>query len=126
MLHDLKVSVTTDALGDGTGTPEFWPGMGRLEAVVLDFGTLDANMDITITSAGHGVTQTLLSKTNQGAADAIWYPRVKGVDAADGSALADGDGNAYQEPIVDGPPTVTVADGGNVQAGVFHLLVRRD
>ncbi len=122
MLVDLKVTIDVDATGDSVDSPDWWPGFCYLEAIILDFGTLAANMDFVLTTVGHG-TQTFFTKENQGAADAIWYPRVKCVDGADASALADADGNAYTRILLDSPPIITTADGGVSLSGVMWLIV---
>lgn len=124
MLGDMKVSVTVDAAGDGTGEPDWWPGPCYVEAVVLDFGDLALNMDISIAAViAGGVSETFFTKANQGAADAIWHPRQKKHDGADASALADADGNAYGRYLLMGKPTVTIADGGVSKSGVVYIIV---
>ena len=128
MFFDMKFNMICDANGDATVVADvapgpWWPGPCYLRQVILDFGTLDANMDISITTTKYGATITHFTKTDQGAADAIWYPLLKAHDGVDASALADGDGGAYRPILLSGPPSVIVADGGNVQVGEIYLIV---
>jgi len=123
MLHDVKIAITTDVNGDSADKPAYWPGLCYLEKIILDFGDLAVNMDFVMTTAGHGVTETFFTKANQAAADAIWYPRLLANDAADASAIAATDGNAYWRILLDGIPTVTTAQGGNAKSGVIWLVV---
>ena len=128
MLFDMKFNLVTDVNGDvtvvaGVGSGPWFPGLCYVEMIILDFGNLDVNMDISITTVAHGVVVTHFTKTDQAAADAVWFPMTLGHDAADASQLAVGDGNAYKRIVLDGPPSVVLADGGNVQTGQLYIIV---
>ncbi len=123
MLHDVQIAITTDGSGNSVDSPSYWPGEGYLVAIFLDVGTLAADMDFTMTSTLRELARTFFAKTDQTNADAVWYPRERQDDGADASALADGDGNAYDLILLDGIPIITTADGGNTTSGVIWFIV---
>ena len=123
MLHDIVLPFTTTAGGAATVTPAFWPGPSKLLAVLYDRGTVDAGADLTISYDLYDVVETLLTITNAGAADVVWYPRrvVQGNTGANLTGLAGGDVEPY---LVMGRPQLVVAQGGNALTGAVILVVQ--
>lgn len=93
---------TTDAAVEGT-----------LRAIFVDFTSMPATTDITITEVG-GMGRTLLTITNQNA-DKVYYPLVlaQGITGADLTAIY----AAYHLPGV--KLKATVAQGDDAAAGVI-------
>lgn len=123
-LHCQSFAITTDASGNATVTGGLALPGARVYAVDFVLGTLTSGaVDVTLTdvaaSAQGGVTKTLLTITN-GAANALYYPRLV-VHSEAGVALTGTAGGDRTMPIVTGLLTVTVAQGGNATSGSLHV-----
>lgn len=123
MLYDIILPFTTSAGGAATVNPVFWPGPARLLAVLYDRGDVDAGADLTISYDLYNVLETMLTITNAGAADAVWYPRriVQGNTGADLTGTAGGDVEPY---LMMGRPKLVVAQGGATTTGAVILVVQ--
>jgi len=118
------VTVVTDASGDSTDYSG-GPANGRLLEVVYD-GGMATGGDITFTGATTG--KALLTITNGGTSNVTWRPRgVVHTQAETGAGTAvtyDGTNEIY-EPVwlVDEEIKIVTANGGNVDTGIFTLIV---
>jgi hypothetical protein len=110
-----RIPFTTAANGTASATGNTVSG-GRLYAVIVAFGTLAANTDITLTTTGADGAATLLTLTNL-TAGGTFYPR-KLVQDAVGADIA----GEYTVPLIDGKPTLAVTDGGNAKSGAVTLV----
>lgn len=121
MLVDILIPITTDASGDSTDYPGDWPAIGYLECVLYDAGDFDTGADFTLSWDRYSVAETVLTVTNAGTADDIWYPR-RAVDdnAAAAQTLADGDWTRF---LILGRPKVVTAQGGNAKTGALIWVV---
>lgn len=120
MLHDMKLSFTTDSDGNAVVYGERTI-KGRLIAVMYDRGDMVTGADLTLTWDRYGVTETVFNPTNVGTADFISYPRRLVQDAADGdlTGAAGGDREPY---LILGRPKLTVAQGGDIKSGALILI----
>lgn len=116
----VELGGATDAAGDLTVTSAL-TYTGYVEKVVLDFGTWDALMDIALSFENTGVSELWFTKTDQGAADAIWYPRANAVDGADAAAFTAE--NATKYFCLGQQIKLVLADGGNVQTGKILIYL---
>lgn len=114
-MRRIRIPVTTNASGAGTGTGQALTG--ALYAVQLVDGTFDDGVDITLTCENEEISIPLLTKANFNT-DQMVYPRVAESLNTDGSALT-----TYAMPVVFGTPKATVAEGGNAKSGAFILYV---
>lgn len=122
MIKDVRFTFTTDASGDVTAYPLFWPGPCRLLAVMYDYGNAATGADFTFSYDLYDVVETVLTITDAGVADIVWYPRrlVQGNTGADLTGTAGGDREPF---IVLGRPKLVVAQGGNAKVGVVIWVV---
>ena len=111
----IELSMTSDADGDATVSASSME-TGFIEKIVYDFGDLAANADLVITNES-AISEAILTITNQGAADNVWYPRTLANKVADGSAFTD----VAEKIFVTGTFKVVLADGGNAKTG--RLLI---
>ena len=123
MLHDIRIPFTTTAGGAATEYPTFWPGASRVLAVVYDRGDVDTGADLTLSYDRYDVVETVLTITNAGTSDVIWYPRriVQDNVGADLTGLAGGDVEPY---LLMGRPKLVVAQGGATKTGALILVVQ--
>lgn len=112
----MRISITTAADGTGSGTGDRTISGGRLIGVIYNVGTFDATVDVTLATSGADGSGTILTLTNA-SASAVYYPRVQAVGNT-GSALT----GIYELPLLDGKPTVTIAQGGNAKTGSVVLI----
>jgi hypothetical protein len=116
-MRDIYMTISTSAGGAATvsgGTP-----VGYLYAVRWNQGTLAATTDATFAYVNpDGDTITVFALTNV-STDAVYLPRVQCVDAA-GAAIT----GQYAPPIIAGPLTLTIAQGGATAAGncILYLV----
>mgnify|MGYP001582439925 FL=1 len=118
MLKDVTFNFTTDALGDATVNPVDWYGPARLLSIMYDYGNAATGADLTFSYDLYNVVETVLTITNAGVADAVWYPRrvVQGNTGANLTGAAGGDTEPY---IILGRPKLVVAQGGNAKTGAI-------
>lgn len=114
------VTVTVDALGDGTGYTA--PVTGRVlqvRYVKTDFAN---GVDFTITAEATG--ETIWAEENVNAS-ATRAPRQATHDTAGVAALYAAGGQAVREPIVlaNDRVKIGVAQGGVSTSGTFHVLI---
>jgi hypothetical protein len=119
MLHDLKLTATTDAGGNATVNADRG-SHGWLYAVQVVVGTLAATADLTLSTQAHDGAKTLLTLTNV-TADALYYPRDLVHDAA-GAALTGTSGGDRALPLCAGVPRLVVAQGGAAKTGSVILF----
>ena len=122
MIKDVKFTFTTDASGDVTANPDFWPGPCRLLSVMYDYGDAATGADFTFSFDRYDVVETVLTITNAGIADIVWYPRrvVQGNTGTNLTGTAGGDVEPY---IILGRPKLVVAQGGNAKTGAIIWVV---
>lgn len=115
-ISHLRIRFTTDASGNATATAGKRI-VGLLYEVELAGASLAAGADITlsVTEALGGNNRTLLTLTNAGGAHAFYYP-VANTCSQTGVASTQ-----EAQMVVEGKPTVTVAQGGNAVAGEIIL-----
>ena len=112
------ITVTTDASGDATvySTAKY---TGRIVAITYD-GGMATGADLTITT--EDTAQAVLTKANAGTSAVAYRPVATLQAVADGSDLV-----AYDYiHMVDERLKIVVAEGGNVDTGVFKLVVDED
>ena len=124
--RDIKLSVTTDASGDGSTTSAESPVSGRLVGVEYALGTFAAGVDVTIsiTRTPSGTDQTLLTLTNANAS-AWYYPQVA-VHGNTGTALTATAGGDTIKPLCIGLPKMVIAQGGDTKTGTVTLYFACD
>src|SRR3990167_7473679 len=118
MIRRFAVAVTTVADGSFTGyTPSF---AGRLLALYIVTGTLDAGTDWTITEEDTGAALATLTNANSGR----FMPRAATHGITGTASLYAAAGTAVEDTIpVLGRVKVVVAQGGNVTSGTLHVYV---
>jgi hypothetical protein len=92
---------------------------GYIEKVEMDYVDGDTGADLTFTVEGI-TSQALLTVTNAGTADAVWYPRHTGNKAADASAYTNWATKHFLNAESVG---VSVAQGGNAKDFVMLIHV---
>lgn len=115
-MRDIKISITTDGAGAGTGQSDVSCN-GVLYALQLVDGNFDDGVDITVTFEQGDLSIPVLTQANFNS-DQMTYPRAAAAAVADGSALT-----AYALPVALGYPKVVVAQGGNGKSGSFIFYV---
>ena len=92
---------------------------GYVEKIELNRGDWAANMDFTFTIDGI-TSQGLLVKANQGAADAVWYPRHTGNKATDATAFTN---RATKYFLNNETVKMVLAQGGDTKTGqvIVHI-----
>ena len=108
----IKVEIVTD--GSGDFVKELNNHNGLLYKIVYTIGGLAATADLTITNR-HGTTVFAQSNIT---ASFEKYPRVVQNLNTDGTALT-----THDCPLVDGPLTVTLAQGGAAMRGTLELFL---
>lgn len=123
MMRKITLTVTTDTGGDGT-TTSTQNVLGKLVAILYKPGTLATGADLAITCEGI-FSHPLLTKSNAGTSDTLYYPRDLVHGAEDGAALTGTSGGDRCLPLLHGSPKVVVAQGGNTLTGsvIFYYEV---
>lgn len=123
MIHDIRIPFTTTSGGAATEYPTFWPGPSRLLSVMYDRGNVDTGADLTLSYDLYDVVETLLTITNAGTSDVVWYPRrvVQGATGVDLTGTSGGDTEPY---LLMGRPKLVVAQGGATLTGAIILVVQ--
>ncbi len=117
---ELRIPFTVDDSGDAVvygGRSVF----GRLVAVIYDRGDMDTNTDYILTFDQYAVVETVLTITNAGSADKIWYPR-RVVQNQTGGNLSGTNGGDREPFLVIGRPKLTVDEGGVATSGAIILI----
>lgn len=114
-IKKMTINWTTNGSGAATGTGER-SILGLLYAVWWNKGSGADGIDLTLATANAAGAQTLLVAANTNAS-VMYYPRQDSVKTADASAVA---ANA-EMPMLDGIPTVTIAQGGDTKTGSVTL-----
>ena len=117
MRKRMRIPFTTAADGSASATGSQALTAARLMAVVWNKGTCANGVDVTIATTGADASGTLLAVTNADAS-AVYRPMAATVDAS-GNAIA----GEYVEPLMDGIPTVTIAQGGDTKSGSVVLIL---
>ena len=119
-LHEMRIPFTTDSDGDAVvyGTSSIF---ARLIAVYYDRGDMVTGTDFVLTTDQYDTVEAILTITNAGTSDVIWYPRrvLDGATGVDLSALVGGDLRPY---VMIGRPKLTVDEGGDKKSGMFILI----
>jgi hypothetical protein len=128
-MRRVSLAIATDASGDGTSyTP---PVTGKVHSVFLDYGDTDTGADLTVTEEATG--KALLTITNAGTADVVWYPRI-GVwpvantgagTAVAGNATTGGLGSVTNMLSVFGRIKCVVAQGGDTKVGTLYFDIEK-
>ncbi len=122
MLTEVRIPFTVDASGDaiayGEGTV-----LARLIAVQFDAGDMDTGTDLVLTTDRHDVVEVLLTITNTGTSDKIWYPRRLVQKTSDGTDLTGTSGGDREPPLIIGRPKLTVDEGGISKSGAIILIL---
>lgn len=119
-LKELRIPFTVDASGDAVVYGSR-PIFGRLIAVLYDRGDMDTGADYILTCDRYDVVETVLTITNAGTADIIWYPR-RLVQSETAGALTGTHGGDREPYLMIGRPKLTVDEGGTSTSGAFILI----
>lgn len=112
------VAVTTAADGSFTGYTQ--PFAGRVLALFIVTGTLDAGTDWTITEEDTGAAIATLTNKNSGRV----MPRDATHDVLGAASLYAAAGEPVEDAIpANGRIKVVVAQGGNATSGTLHVYV---
>lgn len=114
----MRIAWTTNGSGAATATGDRTISGGKLEALIWNKGTGDAGIDFTIATTGADGSGTILTVANANSS-IIYYPRTPVVDTS-GAAIA----GVYDTILIDGIPTVTIAQGGATKTGSVILLYK--
>lgn len=115
----IRLDLTTNAGGAAT-TLDTRIVKGRLYAVLLDAGTFDAGVDLTLTCEMPEYSIPLLTILNFNS-DQMQYPRVLETLNTSGAALT-----THTEPVVAGQIKAIIAQGGNVKSGSVVCYILTD
>lgn len=113
-IHDLKLSVTTDASGDGTATAPS-EVVGFLYKIhFIDDGLSDSHTAVlSLTETAGGVDETIWSTTAGDTDSDVWvHPLKQAVDPSN-----DAISGQYGYILLAGKPKLTIASGGNAKTG---------
>ena len=103
----IELAGTCDGAGDLTVTGSK-AIVGYVEKIVMIYDDGATGSDLTFTSEGADVSQSLLVVTNAGIADLTWYPRTLANKSTDASAFTDW----ADKMFIVGKPQIVVAQGG--------------
>lgn len=119
-LKEMRIPFTVDATGDAVvyGSRGIF---GRLIAVFYDRGDMDTNTDFILTTDNYPVVEAILTITNGGTSDVIWYPR-RLAQGNTGSDLTGTTASDFEPFLMIGRPKLTVDEGGNETSGAFILI----
>lgn len=120
-LKEMRIPFTTDGSGDAVvyGSTGIF---GRLIAVLYDRGDMVTGTDFILTTDNYSVVEAILSITNAGTSDVIWYPR-RLVQGTTGSNLTGTSGGDREPYLMIGRPKLTVDEGGTSTSGAFILIL---
>lgn len=118
MIHFDRFTATTDASGDATVYSR--PFAGRVLAIAYEDTDIDSGGDFTFTDDVLGTA--ILTVTDGGGTDAVWYPRVQVHDNTATGVTYDGTNEIYEPPIVVTRLKLVVAQGGNTTSGAFYVV----
>jgi hypothetical protein len=120
-LQEMRIPFTVDASGDAVVYGER-PVFARLIAVFYDRGDMDTDTDFVLTTDRYDVVEDILTITNAGTSDVIWYPRRLVQGGADGANLTGTSGGDREPYLIIGRPKLTVDEGGSETSGAFILI----
>lgn len=120
LLKKEAVAFTTDGSGDATVYSNAVNGF--LQAVHYDYGDADTGADFTITDETTGIA--LLTITNGGTSDLVWYPHIGGHPVANTGAGTNSTVRLVPNPVV-GRIKVVVASGGDTKTGTLNFFITR-
>lgn len=113
----IELTGTTDASGDLTITSTE-NVVGNIEKVIMDYDDGDTGADLTLTNESV-TSEAVLSITDAGTSDLVWYPRNLGSKVADGTS-----GSVPANKIfVTGKFKIVIAQGGNAKNFRFMIYV---
>ena len=120
-LRQIKLTVTTDASGDGTANSSEHV-LGWLYSIIWVLGTFDAGVDGVVSCQipnTPALAYNVATLTNANA-NKVYYPRtLEHLDTA-GTDLT-----THTHPLLDGHLRLTVAQGGNAKTGsavVYYFI----
>ena len=120
MLKEMSIEFTTDSDGDAVVYGES-SIFARLIAVFYDRGDMVTGTDFVLTTDNYDVVEAILTITNAGTADKIWYPR-RLLQGETGSNLTGTTGGDRDPFLMIGRPKLTVDEGGDSKSGAFILI----
>ena len=116
-----KISIKFTTAADGSVTANHVSNvLGKLYAILYKPGTVETGATVTVTCQGV-FNKPLLTKSNAGTADTLYYPRDLVHAVADGAALTGTYGGDRCLPLLNGVPRVVIASGGNAKSGEVIL-----
>lgn len=122
-LKSLKLTVTTNASGDGSATST-QTICGLLYAIEWSDGNFDDGVDLTLsvieTALNDTDSATVVTLTDANAGK-YYYPRALVHDASGGTALTGTAGGDRAMPVICGRPKATIAQDGNAKTGSFII-----
>ena len=120
-LKEMRIPFTTDTSGDAVVYGER-SVFARLIAVLYDRGDMLTGADLVLTADQYAVVETILTITNAGVTDKIWYPRrlVQGETGADLTGTRGGDREPF---LIIGRTKLTVDEGGSTKSGALILIL---
>ena len=119
-LKEMRIEFTTDSDGDAVVYGES-SIFARLIAVFYDRGDMVTGTDFVLTTDNYDVVEAILTITNAGTADKIWYPR-RLLQGETGSNLTGTTGGDRDPFLMIGRPKLTVDEGGDSKSGAFILI----
>lgn len=118
-MHKTRLAGTTNASGAATVTAG--AVLGKLFAVDVDLSACDATCDATLSTTSADGAQTIVTLTDS-QLNAVIHPRHL-VHGTDGAALTGTSGGDREKPLIDGIPTLVIAQGGNAKAFRVTLYI---
>jgi hypothetical protein len=116
-----KASIKFTTAADGSVTANHVSNvLGKLYAILYKPGSVETGATLTVTCQGV-FNKPLLTKSNAGTADTLYYPRDLVHAVADGAALTGTSGGDRCLPLLNGVPRVVIASGGNAKSGEVIL-----
>ena len=116
----MRIEFTTDSDGDAVVYGES-SIFARLIAVFYDRGDMVTGTDFVLTTDNYDVVEAILTITNAGTSDVIWYPR-RLLQGETGSNLTGTTGGDRDPFLMIGRPKLTVDEGGDSKSGAFILI----
>ena len=116
-----KASIKFTTAADGSVTSNHVSNvLGKLYAILYKPGSVETGATLTVTCQGV-FNKPLLTKSNAGTADTLYYPRDLVHAVADGAALTGTSGGDRGLPLLNGVPRLVIASGGNAKSGEVIL-----